>query len=172
MRLNTQRLLIRYIEESDWSDIREIWKSVNQTEYAQYDKPHSTEAETVRPRIARWAQVNGGMEHMFFAVCLQEKVIGYVAFNLQEDGYEIGYCFHAVYHGKGFGKESLSALLGYLRKAGIVRVFARTAMNNYPSRGLLKSLGFEQIGKEKVSFYKDAHGNDIVFDGGIFEMKL
>ena len=30
------------------------------------------------------------------------------------------------------------------------------------------SLGFKLIGKEKVSFYKDAAGNDIVFDGGIF----
>ena len=33
------------------------------------------------------------------------------------------------------------------------------------------SLGFKLIGKEKVSFYKDAAGNDIVFDGGIFEME-
>ena len=45
-------------------------------------------------------------------------------------------------------------------------------MNNLPSRGLVKSLGFSQIGAEKVSFYKDADGNDIVFDGGIFELNL
>ena len=43
-------------------------------------------------------------------------------------------------------------------------------MNNTPSVSLLKSLGFELIGTEKVSFYKDAQGNDIVFEGGIFEL--
>ena len=34
------------------------------------------------------------------------------------------------------------------------------------------SLGFKLIGKEKVSFHKDADGNDIVFDGGVFELNL
>ena len=41
-----------------------------------------------------------------------------------------------------------------------------------PSVSLLKSLGFELIETEKVSFYKDADGNDIVFDGGVFELML
>ena len=35
---------------------------------------------------------------------------------------------------------------------------------------LLNSLGFKQIGEEKVSFYKDEDGNDIYFDGGLFEL--
>ena len=45
-------------------------------------------------------------------------------------------------------------------------------MGNTPSVALLKSLGFELIETEKVSFYKDADGNDIVFDGGIFELMV
>ena len=47
-----------------------------------------------------------------------------------------------------------------------------TALNNTPSVALLKSLGFELIETEKVSFYKDADGNDVVFDGGVFELLL
>jgi len=31
-------------------------------------------------------------------------------------------------------------------------------------------LGFQLIGTEDVSFYQDAQGNDIVFEGGIFEL--
>ena len=46
---------------------------------------------------------------------------------------------------------------------------AGTAINNTPSVKLLTSLGFKLVEQEKVSFYKDADGNDIVFDGGIFE---
>ena len=47
---------------------------------------------------------------------------------------------------------------------------AGTAINNGPSAALLKSLGFRQTGTETISFYKDDKGNDIVFDGGIFEL--
>ena len=48
----------------------------------------------------------------------------------------------------------------------------RTALNHAPSVAFLKSLGFKLIETEKVSFYKDADGNDIVFDGGAFELSL
>lgn len=137
-----------------------------------YDKPHNTDDEDVRTRIAKWAAANSGTEHMFFAVCLGDTVIGYVALNIRENGYEIGYCFHSAYHGKGYAKESHLALIDYMRKLDIKRLTAGTAINNTPSVSLLKSLGFELIETEKVSFYKDADGNDIVFDGGVFELLL
>ena len=87
-------------------------------------------------------------------------------------GRKIGYCYHAAYHGKGYAKESHLALIDYMRELGIKRLTAGTALNNIPSVALLQSLGFELIETEKVSFYKDADGNDIVFDGGIFELVL
>ena len=76
------------------------------------------------------------------------------------------------YHGKGYAKESLLALINYVRELGIKKLTAGTALNNTPSVSLLKSLGFELIETEKVSFYNDADGNDIVFDGGVFELLL
>lgn len=173
MLLKTARLNIRHIVEEDWQSIRDIREDFAASEYAQYDKPYSTEPEDLRPRIAKWANANrSGMEHMFFAVCVQDTVIGYIAFNIREDGYEIGYCFHSAYHGKGYAKEAHKALIEYLRGLGITRFSAGTAINNLPSVKLLKSLGFELVGEEKVSFYKDENGNDIVFDGGIFELAL
>ena len=72
--------------------------------------------------------------------------------------------------GKGYVRESHLKLFEYLRGCGITRFTAGTAINNVPSVLLLKSLGFQQIGTEKVSFYKDSAGNDIVFDGGIFAL--
>ena len=107
---------------------------------------------------------------MFFAICLGDTVIGYSAFNIRENGYEIGYCFHSAYHGKGYAKESHLALFDYLRTLGITKFTAGTAINNTPSVFLLKSLGFELTETENVSFYKDAQGNDIVFQGGIFKL--
>ena len=170
MLLKTERLTIRHITENDWKSIKEIWENFNTSEFAQYDMPHNIDDEDVRTRISRWAKANSGIEHMFFAICFNDTVIGYIAFNIRENGYEIGYCFHSDFHGKGYAKESHLALFDYLKGIGITRFSAGTAINNIPSVSLLKALGFKQVGTEKVSFYKDSNGNDIVFDGGIFEL--
>ena len=171
MLLKTERLAIRHVVADDWENIRDIWVDFNSSEYAPYDTPHITENANVQARIAKWAAANSGTEHMFFAICLDETVIGYIAFNIRENGYEIGYCFHSDYHGKGYAKESMLVLFDYLRTLGITKFSAGTALNNTPSVKLLTSLGFQLVGQEKVSFYKDNTGNDIVFDGGIFEME-
>jgi len=170
MLLKTERLIIRHIVADDWKSIQRIWQNFNSSEYIQYDRPHNTQEDDVRARMSRWADENQRMEHMFFAICLDDVVIGYIAFNIREDNYEIGYCFHSDYHGKGYAKESHLALFDYLRTLGITKFTAGTALNNTPSVSLLKSLGFKLIETEKVSFYKDEQGNDIVFDGGIFAL--
>ena len=171
MLLKTKRLTIRHIVVDDWKSIRDIWVDFNSSEYAKYDTPHITEDANVQARIAKWASFNTGIEHMFFAVCFEKNVIGYIAFNIRENGYEIGYCFHSVYHGKGYAKESHLALFDYMRTLGITKFSAGTAIHNEPSVKLLSSLGFKLVDQEKVSFYKDAMGNDVVFDGGIFELE-
>ena len=170
MLLKTDRLTIRHIVPDDWKSIKEIWVDFNASAFSQYDIPHNTDDEDVCRRIAKWASASSGTDHIFFAICLEETVIGYSAFNVRKDGHEIGYCFHSAYHGKGYAKESHIALLDYLRTLGITKFSAGTAINNTPSVSLLKSLGFELIGTESVSFYKDAQGNDIVFEGGIFKL--
>lgn len=170
--IKTERLIIRHIEADDWRRIKEIWVDFHTSVFSQYDKPHATDDENVRERVAKWAGANGGTEHMFFAVCLGGTVIGYSAFNKRENGYEIGYCFHSAYHGKGYARESHMALIDYMRELGIKRLTAGTAIHNTPSVSLLKSLGFVLIEREKVSFYKNSDGNDIVFDGGVFERIL
>ncbi len=170
MLIKTDRLTIRHIVEDDWKSIKDIWQDFKSSEYAQYDIPHDTDDKAVCERISKWAKFNSGVEHMFFAVCLEDVVIGYIAFNISECGHEVGYCFHSNYHGKGYAKESHIALFDYLRGLDITKFTVGTAINNKPSMLLLKSLGFELVGTEKVSFYKDTEGNDIVFDGGIFEL--
>ena len=171
--LTTDRLTVRPIEAADWPAVRDIWAALAPLPMAQYDTPHSTDPEVVRARVERWAEfTRKGTEHIFFAVCLEEAVIGYFAFNRRENGHEIGYSFHPTHHGKGCAKEALAALLVHLRKMGLTHFCAGTALNNTPSVRLLTGLGFRLTGTEQVSFYKDADGQDIVFDGGIFELIL
>ena len=170
--LRTERLTVRRVRAGDGDAIRSIWAAVAKTPYARFDRPNDTEKEAVARRIARWASFADSTEHMFFAVCLNGAVIGYVAFHQREDGCESGYCFHPDVWGKGYARESVSALLEHLRALGIRRVTAGTALGNGPSVRLLNSLGFRMTGTEKVSFYRDEAGNDIVFDGGIWELSL
>lgn len=173
MMIRTERLTVRPVVESDWDDIRSMWEDIQQTQYARFDTPKDTENEAVQARIARWAQANrNGTDHLFFSVCLDSSVIGYISLNRREDSHEIGYCFHSLYHGRGFAKESHLALIHNLHKFGIHKLTARTALENIPSVNLLKWLGFKLIGTEQVSFYKTADGKDIVFDGGIFALTI
>lgn len=169
MRLKTQRLTIRPIVPEDWQSVRRIWLDFHQSPYAAYDTPHDTDEECVRQRIARWAAVQG-TAHMFFAVCLREEMIGYIAFNLRPDSHEIGYCFHSSAHGHGYASESHRALFAHLRTLGITRFTIRTALANTPSVALVRSLGFTQTGTETVSFYQDAQGAPIAFEGGVFRL--
>lgn len=168
--LKTERLTIRRVRAEDWKAIQAIWADAANSEYAKFDKPNKLDDPSVCHRIAKWASFADSREHIFFAVCFKDIVIGYVAFNKRDDGYEIGYCFHSDYHGKGYAKESISALLGVIKSGGKTRITAGTALKNTPSVNLLTSLGFNRTYIEKVSFYKDSEGNDIVFDGGVFEL--
>ncbi len=171
--LTTERLTIRPIVAEDWPAVREIWAALAPLPMAQYDKPHNTAPVHVQERVARWANFTAiGTEHMFFAPCLDGQMIGYFAFNQREHGHEVGYSFHPAYHGKGYAREALAALLTHLREMGFTRFSAGTALNNIPSMKLLTGLGFRLVGTEQVSFYKDAEGKDIFFDGGILELEL
>lgn len=170
MVLNTERLLIRYMEADDWKALMEIWKDFNGSEFAKYDVPHTTDEIEVREKVKHWEEMSPGKEHMFFAVCLEQQMIGYIDFHKNNDGYECGYCFHSRYQGMGYAKESLAALMKWLAGKDPVWFTAGTALKNLPSVRLLHSLGFQKIGEEKVSFYQDENGNDIYFDGGIFEV--
>ncbi len=170
--IQTKRLTVRHIVKDDWRGIQKIWVDINTSEYARYDIPHNTDSTDVKVRIERWAKACEGKEHIFFAVCLENTVIGYVSFNIIQDGYEIGYCFHSMYHRKGYAQESLTALMSYIKSIGAKKLTAGTALDNMPSVKLLTSLDFKLAEVEKVSFYKDESGTDIVFDGGIFEKIL
>ena len=171
MELRTDRLLLRPIQAEDWHAIRAIWAALAPLPSAQYDRPFDLTPEHVRSRVSRWAAASAaGTEHLFFAVCLEGDVIGYFAFNRREGSHEVGYSFHPSHHGRGYAREALSALLSHLYGLGVTRFSAGTALANTPSVKLLTGLGFRFVGTEKVSFYQDADGKDIVFDGGIFEL--
>lgn len=169
MEIKTERLLIRKLTADDWADVKKIWEDFRVSEYAKYDVPHTSDDDEIRRQVEN---ANIGKKHLCFAVCLEDEVIGYIDFHDTGSGYESGYCFHSDHHGKGYAKESYRALIGLFSDMGVKKLTAGTAMKNIPSVRLLSSLGFQLVGTEKVSFYKDELGNDIYFEGGIFELNI
>ena len=173
MLLQTDRLTVRPVEASDWKAMQAIWLDFSKSPYACFDCPHSTEEADVRPRIARWARAaQTGLDHLFFSVCLEAQVIGYISANVRPGSYELGYCFHSDHQGKGYAFESLLAVMDYLKGLGVSKLTVGTALENTPSVALLNRLDFQMTATEQVSFYRDQKGQAIVFQGGIFEKEF
>lgn len=170
--IRTERLTLRRFAKSDMKALQRIFTDQASSPYAKYDTPKATDDESVAARAARWASFSESEEHMFFSVCLEGEMIGYIAMNKREDGYETGFNFMRAHQGKGYARESMTALLDGLQKAGASRVTAGTAQNNTPSVRLLLACGFVKTGEEDVSFYKDENGAPVVFKGLLFERKL
>lgn len=156
---STDRLHIRSLQESDWPQLQKIWIDFNQSEYALYDAPLPTDEEGVKSLTKQFAQSG-----LFFAVCLSDQIIGYVGFHRENKTYDLGYCFHSSWQGKGYAYESTKALIDHFSKEYPEAVFtAGTALANIPSCNLLKRLGFTCISTETVSF-----DGKFFFQGGNF----
>lgn len=164
MVLNTERLHIRSLQETDWPALLAIWRNFSRSPYAVYDAPLPTGAAGAQA-LAKQFAASG----LFFAVCRAQQLIGYVGFRAEGQTYDVGYCFHSAWHGRGYARESVQALMQFLMQRGPVAAFtAGTALDNAPSRRLLESLGFVLQGTQQLSFHQDASGRAISFVGGVF----
>ena len=165
MVLRTERLYIRELLASDWEQMGRVFADFEQSAYAVYDMPLPVEDEAVRELTARFAETG-----MFFGVFLPEamEIIGYVCFHVVGDKYDLGYCFRTDFHRRGYAFEAVSAMMGYMEERGASVFTAGTALDNTPSCGLLKKLGFVLVSTETLAFRKDAQGREIAFVGGNF----
>lgn len=164
MQLKTERLLIRELEPGDWKFMQKIAADFRKSEYAIYDMPLPVEDAEIIALTRQFSAIK-----MFYAVLLHDVMIGYICFHDDNGNYDLGYCFHSDYHGKGYAFESCRALMDYLACKKSIKTFtAGTALENKPSCRLLQKLGFTLQKTEQRSFRKNITGNDITFKGGVF----
>lgn len=165
MRLETERLYIRPLRETDWQEMKSIFLDFNNSKYAVYDMPLPTEDREAQAWVKKFSESN-----LFFAVLRKEPgdMIGYVCFHKDGAKYDLGYCFLSAHHAKGYAYESTSALIQYFSENYGAAVFtAGTAVDNTPSCKLLEKLGFVCTSTETVSF-----DNTFSFQGGNFELHM
>lgn len=169
MERKTERLWIRNLRGDDWMQMKRIFEDFTQSRYAIYDAPFPETEQAVKALTERFAESG-----LFFGVFLPDEpeMIGYVCFHEQDEGYDLGYCFHSSVHGRGYAYEAVSAMLDDLAAERSVWCFtAGTALENGPSCALLKKLGFVCRSTEKLAFHKDSAGQDITFVGGNFVLQ-
>ena len=164
MEIETSRLHIRDLYETDWVEMKDIFIDFNQSKYAAFDR-HLPNDDDGSKSLTKLFSDSG----LFFAVQLLEsnKMIGYVCFHKNGDVFDLGYCFHSAYHSHGYAYESADAVIKYLiREHRVVKFTAATAIENTPSCRLLERLGFTHISTETVSF-----DGKFSFESGNFTLK-
>lgn len=163
MKIRTDRLVIHNFKRKNAAELKEIAKDFNRSEYAVYDRPLPENDEDVKALSECFVRSKTA-----YAVYCAGQMIGYAVFHKVENGYDVGYCFHSSFHGKGYAYESLKALINYFAEKYKVNVFtAGTALKNIPSCRLLAKLGFQCVSEEQVSF-----DGKFYFQGGNFVLKL
>lgn len=138
MQCKTERCLIRELVPDDWKFMQKIAVDFRKSKYAVYDMPLPVEDAEIIARTKQFAQTQ-----MFYAVLLHDVMIGYICFHEDHGMYDLGYCFHSDYQGKGYAFESCCAMMNYIFHERSINIFtAGTALENKPSCKLLEKLGF------------------------------
>lgn len=161
--LETDRLLLRYPTLRDAEEVFAFCRDPRISEYSAWD-PHESPAHTRRYlRYLRRIRKTG--KELTFCICRKAdgRVIGtcsFVHIDLEGRVGEIGYCVSADCWRRGYGKEAVSALLGYgFNCLRFNRIEARVVCENLSSSGLLERLGFQKEGilKNGITFKGAPH---------------
>lgn len=158
MKIETERLVIRYFNENDGNDLYEYLSRPEVVKFEPY--PPLTYRKAVEEARRRKD------DHRFYAVSLKSgKVIGTLYLSRGEfNTWELGYVFHNDYWGNGYAYESAGALINYaFQNFGTRRMVAVCNPLNRRSWKLLERLGFRREGTliQNVYFAKDETGNPI-----------
>lgn len=99
-----------------------------------------------------------------------EKIIGscFLFPDKKRECFDIAYCIHKHYWGRGYGSELLPVIIEWVRAHGGTEITAEAAKENIPSNRLLRRNGFEVIRESGFKKYN----MDISYDSYIYKLRL
>lgn len=173
--IETNRLLLRQIEPSDWAFFYGLEKDVSIQQYVSDINADEKIRERFESRLPAWDKTYP--QWLCLVIILKEtgERVGVSGFFPEWEPYqqaEVGFMLAAGFHGKGYGKESLIAVLDYaFNDLSFHKVKATVTEGNDASCGLLKKVGFQQEGIIRDNYkIQGIWKNDIVF--GMFGNEL
>jgi [ribosomal protein S5]-alanine N-acetyltransferase len=146
MNLETERLFIRSIKPEDQADYFEIFSNPAIAKFD--DFPLTIDLADAVNDMARirenYATHSGDQE---YAVVLKEesKLVGVLAYRIEDAFVYVGYHFNAAYHGRGYATEAMRAFLPWLIATERMEIRAAVDPQNHPSIKVLEKLGFQYI---------------------------
>ncbi|MDD6812205.1 MAG: GNAT family N-acetyltransferase [Lachnospiraceae bacterium] len=172
MILETERLIIRYFEETDAED---LYAYLSDAEVVKYEPYEPFSYEEARKEAKRRAE-----DKNFYAVALKSgKVIGNLYFAKGEfDTWELGYVFNREYWGKGYASEAAKALLKEaFTKWNARRVIAMCNPKNEGSWKLLERIGMRREGhlRQNIYFFQNEKGEPVwqdTYEYGILKNEI
>lgn len=167
--ISTGRLLIRPFRAEDASAFADRRNDVLVAEYQSWEVPYTREQAT---QLVSQLLVMDGPENdewWMAVVCIASsgEAVGDVSIRLSWDSRtaEVGYTFARERWGRGYAREALEALIGYLfDDLNVTRVFATLHPDNVASAMLLERVGLLFEGHTISSYWDD----DVVSDDWIY----
>ncbi len=158
MKIETERLLIRYFEETDSKDLYEYLSKEDVVKYEPYGTYSYDKAVLEAKRRAE--------DKNFYAVATKDKkVIGNLYLAKGDfDTWELGYVFNSDFWGNGYAYEGAKGLITYaFENMGVRRIVSMCNPLNEHSWKLLERLNFRHEGTliKNIYFFKDNSGNPI-----------
>lgn len=155
MYIQTERLMIRSFEYSDWQAVHEYTSNPHTMKYI--PEGVFTE-EDAKEFVMKNADASAEKFPVLWAA--ENRLIGHIAFHkyFGEHTYEIGWVFHPRFHNKGFASEAASAILKYgFETMKLHRIIATCQPQNIASYRVM-----EKIGMRKEGYFKKCipHGDE------------
>ncbi|MAD98386.1 MAG: GNAT family N-acetyltransferase [Flavobacteriaceae bacterium] len=159
MVFETQRLLVRKLNESDLQGFHEMQSDPEVMKYVDGEpKTLKEHQEELQQLIGFYDNPNN--EFIIFAVELKSmrQFIGTIALVKDEhQNDEIGYRFLQKYWGQGYGFEIVTGLIAYCKAIGKEKLVAYVTPDNQNSVRILEKSGFNIVGVEEKS-------RDLIFE--------
>jgi RimJ/RimL family protein N-acetyltransferase len=158
MNLETERLILRNLRESDLEDFVE-YRSHPQVYQFQGVEPITREKAKLYIEEQKDAEFGKTIGRVQIAVELksENKIIGDVCLIPQDSDARVvegGISFSSAYHGKGFAKEASIKLFDYLfEEKNVHRIIGITDVENANCIGMLENLNFRREAEFKQSFW-------------------
>ncbi len=147
--LNTDRLIIRNLDENDNYAWLEIFSSEKVGEFLPLMRDIETINRSIANKIKKYSENPGGS----FSIVLKEnnKVIGNIELKIIEDTAKLSYVFNDKYWNRGYCTEACFSLIDYaFSNLKLNKILADCLSNNHASNHLLKNKLHMQFLREEI----------------------
>ncbi len=155
IKLSTERLKLRLIELSDLDSIHTLHSLPETDKFNTLGIPENI--EETKQIIEDWVSENKKPEFKNLTFAIEQngsqKLTGLIALKIGSEKFrngEVWYKLHSEYWGKGFGTESLNAILSFgFEKLKLHRIEAGCAVENIGSIKVLEKVGMTREGRKR-----------------------